>query len=296
MSIYIYSQLLRKKFDGVSKYHLPDESCNSIVANGIGGKKPHIMRLDDYSEDKLTKLVLDKPFKEIYVDYRFWNYRYCSPQNLKIENLKCIRKVENDPYIVPSLYYVGMVVVMIMYYQIFYYTFTIKNDDVFKTYLREINIDRDDFSDFMISNNIVLPLTMKYIMLLVRIFSDDNIGEYLFATAGEWKYNIEDTSKILSFFTVVDIRNYAKLIFESDENVENKLKYFNIVLELYDGSIDYHEKVFSLPYPQKGKELQPVGYYLFPLGDKISDDLFNLYTYTLEKYMLLDGAETVEMI
>lgn len=291
---------MRKKFDGVSRYHLPDESCNSIVASGIGGKKPHIMRLEDYNEDNLTKLVLDKPFKEVYVDYRFWNYRYCKPENLKVENLKCVRGRKEDPYIDPSLYYVGMVVVMIMYYQIFYYTFTIKNEEVFKTYLREINIDREDFSQFMIEKNISLPLTRNYLMLLTRIFENDNIGEYLFSftgseggKGGDMKYNLEDTSTILSFFKVIDIRNYAKLIFTSSETIQNKLLYFNIVLDLYDGSIDYHEKVFS---SNTGEEPKPVGYYLFSLEDKIDDDLYNLYTSTVEKYMLLDGAETIEMI
>lgn len=284
---------MRKKFDGVSKYHLPDESCNSIVASAIAGKKPHIMRLEDYNEDNLTKLVLDKPFKEVYVDYRFWNYRYCKPENLKIENLKCVRGRKNDPYIDPSLYYVGMVVVMIMYYQIFYYTFTIKNEEVFKTYLREINIDRGDFSDFIIENNIVLPLTRNYLMLLTRVFDDSNIGEYLFPLSGE-RYSPEDTSTILSFFKIIDIRRYAQLIFTSDVSIENKLLYFNRVLDLYDGSIDYHEKVFSLSYPSPNGN--PVGYYLFSLEDKIPDDLYNLYTATVEKYILLDGAETVEMI
>lgn len=292
MSIYIYSKLLRKKFDDITKYNLPNEDCNSIVASLTGNKKPHIMKLEDYDEDRLIKLVKTTK-KNLYIDYRFWNYKYCSPEHLKIENLKYLFPTKY-PYIDSNLFYPGLVTVMIMYYQILYYTFTIKSDELFKTYLSEINIDRYDFSvRFMTNHKIYLPITVKYILLLTRIFDDNTISDYLFPSDMEPFYNISDTRTVLDFFKIDDIRKYTHLIFSNcHTSITNKLLYINLIFELFDGQIDYYPNVFTT----ETESLKPVGWYLKNIEKDITDDLYNLYVNVIENYILLDGAENIEMI
>ena len=167
MSIYKYSKLLRELLKG-ERFNLPDEEANSIVASGINGKKPHILKTDDYNEDLLRDLTIGedsvkKRGKEFYIDYRFWNYRWCSPSNLKIENITHLRPIPDGVITDPSLFYTGCVTVMIMYYQVLYYVYEIKNPILFENYLANVNIDRDDFSRFMITRELYLPLSVNYL-------------------------------------------------------------------------------------------------------------------------------------
>lgn len=288
MSIHHYSKLLREKFKG-ERYLIPDEEANSIVASGINGKKPHLLKVEDYTEDLLMELTIGKDAqkkrgKKFYIDYRFWNYKWCKPDNLKIDNLTHLRNPPDGVLIDPNLFYVGCVVVMIMYYQVLYYTYLIENESLFEVYLTQINIDRNDFSRFMITKKIYLPLTKNYLKLLERIFHNDNIPDYLLDQSCIYTRNEIRAIFENSTFEVKDIRYYTRLIFERDDTQEEKLLNLDLFLDLYDGDIDHYETVYLAP----GMEDKPVGYYLNP--EEIPDDLFNLYTQIMEKYYFKNGA------
>ncbi len=286
MSIYIYTQKLREILDG-EKFHLPDEKANSIVASGISGKRPHIMKLENYSEDKLIDLLLsEKKYKHLYVDYRFWNYKYCKIRNLRIENLKHLYPGGDELFVDPTQFYVGMVVVMIMYYQIFYYTYLIEKEELFKVYLDRIGIDKGDMARFMIDNKIYLPVTTNYIHLLVRVFTDRNISDYLF----DGPYKPRELRLILENFNVTHLRYYAKTIFESERSLLDKYLAFEVVLDLFDGSIDQYPNV----YMTDTMIYKPVGYYL--RSDDIPDDLVNFNQSLVETYLLKDGSDNIKTI
>jgi hypothetical protein len=275
---------------GKQKFSLPDEKCNSNVASAISGKKPHILTLENYSEDKLIKLVKEKKYKKLYIDYRFWNYKYCGKENLKVENLFHLYPLKKE-LVDPDLFYVGMIVVFIMYYKTLYLTLEIDNQELFEKYLSSINIDRDDFAKFLTEKRIYFPLTRNYLAFIKRIFKDETIGEYLFAGVGEIFYDLEDTKLILENFNIYDIRNYAELIIDSPKfKIDDKLRYFSLVLDFYDESIDWYETVY---FTKKEKQ-KPVGYYLHNM--KIDDQNYNLYQSVMDKYFLLDGAVVLEEV
>lgn len=293
MSIHTYSKLLREKLKG-ERYHLPDEEANSIVASGINGKKPHILKIEDYTPELLMELTIGKDApkkrgKEFYIDYRFWNYKWCKKENLKIENITHLRPIPDGILTDPKLFYVGCVTVMIMYYQVFYYTYKIDNEIMFKNYLSQINIDRNDFSRFMITKEVYLPLTKNYLSLLERIFNDDNIGDYLFGEKSI--YTLDEIKNIYdnSSFVVKDIRKYTKLIFDSKHDLTWKYLHLYLILSLFEEDVEQN----SIVYINQNMEYKPVGYYLSP--DKVPEDLFNLYSKIMEIYYLKNGAlEIVE--
>jgi hypothetical protein len=296
MSIHIYIEKIKEMLSrqGNVKYNVPDDQVNSIVATGIKGKKPHILKIDDYTEDNLIALIIKNNevnhYKHLYVDYRFWNYRYCSPENLQTENLKYMMEIapSDEPYIETHMFYVGMVTVTIMYYSIIYHSLIAKND-LFKNYMSLINIDRNDFSRFLTQSYIYFPLTENYLTLIKRVFTDETIGEYLFHENGP-PYSYIQVREILSFFNVRDIRYYVKLIYDMDESLENKYHYLDVIFDSLDGSIDDYKKVFATDE----MDFKPVGYYLEELRPD-TVDLDNLYEELVKKYSLLGGAEDIEI-
>lgn len=306
MSIHIYTAKIKDLLGGSVRYSLPDDhtQLNSVVATGIKGKKPHILKIDDYTEDNLIALVTRnnqlKHYKHLYIDYRFWNYKYCSPENLQTENLKWMMEIppSEEPYIQTHMFYVGLVTVTIMYYSILYHSLVV-SDSLFEGYMSLINIDKNDFSRFLTQSSIYFPLTRNYLTLLKRVFTNETIREYLFPENGCF-YTSDQVRQILQYFEIGDIREYAKLIYEMnsssdsrEEELESKYHLLNVIFDLFDDSIDYHGKVFAI----EEMETKPVGYYLELLRPPSSDqsDLDNLYQELIEKYSLLDGAERIEL-
>lgn len=312
MSIHIYTTRIKKLLGNSVRYNLPEDHTrlNSVVATGIKGKKPHILKIDDYTEDNLIALITKNNevnhFKHLYVDYRFWNYKYCSPENLQTENLKWMMEIppSEEPYIQTHKFYVGLVTVTIMYYSVLYHSLIV-SDNLFKGYMSLINIDKNDFSRFLTQSGIYFPLTKNYLTLLKRVFTNETIREYLFPENGCF-YDPTQVREILEQFEVTDIQEYTKLIYEmnssssesdllssDDGELETKYHLLDVVFDLFDGSIDYHDKVFAI----EEMETKPVGYYLEllrPSGKK-KGDLDNLYQELIEKYSLLDGAERIEL-
>lgn len=311
MSIHIYTTKIKNMLGNSVRYSLPEDhtQLNSVVATGIKGKKPHILKLDDYTEDNLIALITKNNqvghFKHLYVDYRFWNYKYCSPENLQTENLKWMMEIppSEEPYIETHMFYVGLITVTIMYYSILYHSLIV-SDTLFKGYMSLINIDKNDFSRFLTQSSIYLPLTKNYLTLLKRVFTNETIRDYLFPEIGCF-YTADQVREILSNFEVNDIREYVKLIYEmdyelysNDNHLERKYHLLEAVFDLFDGSIDYYNKVFAI----EEMETKPVGYYLEllrPSKDspkrKQEGELDNLYQELIEKYSLLDGAERIEL-
>lgn len=294
MSIYHYSKLLRKILKD-ERYHIPDEEANSIVASGINGKKPHILRLEDYTEEILMDLTFGKNSvkkrgKEFYIDYRFWNYRWCTSNNLKVENIRHLRSIPNGVLVDPKLFYVGCVTVMIMYYQVLYYAYHIKSNILFENFLSQLCIDRNDFSRFMIAREVYLPLTVNYLKLMERIFDNDNIEDYLFGEKSIYTLDEIKTIYEKSSFEIKDIRYYTKIIFDSNRDLTWKYTRFNLILSLFEGDIDYYTTV----YMTNNMEYKPVGHYLNP--SDVPDDLFNLYSEIMEMYHFKNGAlEIIEI-
>lgn len=291
MSIYLFSSKI-KKLLAEDRYNLPDEKINSIVATGIRGKNPHILKLEDYSEDILFSLVTrnkqEKKYKYLYVDYRFWNYKYCSLDNLQTENLHHLMDIDprERPYIETHKFYVGLVVVTIMYYSVLYHSLLL-DDKIFKNYMSMINIDKNNFSRFLISNNIYFPLTQNYLTLIQRVFTNDSIANYLFPNPF---YSPEDIFTILKNFNVIDIRYYVKNIYESGIDLLEKYKYISVIFDSFEESIDENKKVFAT----EEMDVKPVAYYL-DLMSPDDQELDNLYDQIIQRYSLLGGAKTIQV-
>lgn len=273
------------------KYSFPEGKINSIVATGIRGKKPYILKFEDYSEDVLVSIVKNNKFKSLFIDHRFWNYKYCRSENLRIENIYHMYKIPEDILVDPQKLYTGLITINIMYYSVLHNSLKVVGEKIFKTYLHNLNIDRKDFGRFLKEKEIYLPLTQNFISLLERVFRKNDIIDYLFPESRKVPfYDYDQMEKILSYFKVDDIRTYVEYIYDSQMDLEQKYKYISLVMEYFDGDIDDYEKVY-ITTDEKDK---PVGYYLSKLEP--TDELFELYRSVLEKYKAFNGAERFETI
>jgi len=288
MSIYLYSTEIRKLV-GSTRVSLPDEKCNSIVASAQTKNKTYTMSFENYSEENLRNLVSLKKYPNLYIDYRFWNYQYCEISNLKVENLHHLYNFKGDGDILVDLnsFYVGRVVFLIFYYKILYHCVVIENNDLFKTYIGKINIDKGDMAKFMVENKIYIPLTTNFICLLKRIFDSDTIFRYLFCGI---PIGLENINTVLLEFHITDISSASTNIFESDLSNMDKLLSIEMVLKMLDGGIDQYENVFV----DTEKFYRPLGYYLETI--EIDDSLENLLEKVKKLYLDNGGAKNIKIL
>ena len=77
MSIYLAKKELRNILDKSKLKYSLDLNLDRYVAVDKKGK---YLSYDEYSEESLQNLVESR--KNIYVDLEFWNYNYCTANNL----------------------------------------------------------------------------------------------------------------------------------------------------------------------------------------------------------------------
>ena len=133
MSIYLAKKELRNILDKSKLKYSLDLNLDRHVAVDKKGK---YLSYDDYSEESLQNLVESK--KNIYVDLEFWNYNYCTANNLDpsvseefIDNLTVIVKSFKE-------FSTGTLVILIILHEILLNTFKIKSKDLYLEYLSDI--------------------------------------------------------------------------------------------------------------------------------------------------------------
>ena len=243
-----------------------------------------LMDFKDYNEEDLEKLI--KKRKKATIDYEFWNYNYCTFKNLD----PCISEnfISNLDIVVNNLndFSVGTITIMIVIYELLLKTYKIKSNKVFVQYLQEIKVSRKIIKNFMLNMEYQLPLTDNYLTLILEVFDQETIFDFLFKKC--CKFTLEEFEKIMEYFELSDIHLVSYYIFTSFKDKIKQLKYLDKCLVLFEDKIDFSDNVI---FKKKNKNPH-VGYYLLTM--KLNTKLEPLYYCIVKKY--LDKYGTLNII
>lgn len=277
MSIYLAKKEL---IDILNKSKLEYKIESDTGRNIAIDKNGKYMTFSEYSEENLKKLVINR--KNIFVDIEFWNYNYCSGNNL-------------DPYIVDEFieklsvavnsltdFSTGTLVVLIILHEILLNTFKIKSNELYLEYLSNIKISKKIIRNFMISMEYQLPLTENYLSLILEVFDDETIYDFIFRDC--CNFTLGEFSKIMEFFKLRDINMASYYICDKFKDNKVVLSYLEKCIELFEGRIDVSEQIV---YSKKNNE-HYIGYCLMTM--KLNTELEPLYYSVIKKYMDKEGS------
>ena len=279
MSIYLAKKELRNILDKSKlKYTLELNLDRHVAVN----KKGDYLSYDDYSEESLRNLVESK--KNIYVDLEFWNYNYCTANNLDpsvseefIGNLTVLVRSFKE-------FSTGTLVILIILHEILLNTFKIRSKDLYLEYLSDIKISKKIIRNFMLKMEYELPLTENYLTLILEVF-DETIYDFIFREC--CNFTLGEFEKIMEFFTIRDINMASFYICDKFKDTETRLKYLEKCIVLFENKIDITEHV---TYTKKNKNPY-IGYCLLTM--KITPKHHDLYYSVIQKYMDKFGSINV---
>jgi len=176
----------------------------------------------------------------------------------------------------------GMLIMILSFYNAIYLTYALEKEEEYKLFLNKLNTDRTIFSQFLIENRINLPVTPNYLLLIKRIFTNNNILEFVFNEP--LKFDYEQIALILSHFDYGSINEISTYIFNASLEKKDKLLLCQMLIKNYEYDIDsveinYLDKKLFKPY---------LNYYLYTMN--IEDDLVNIYYQTWEIFLYNNGA------
>ena len=281
MSIYLAKKQLVELLDKSKlDYSVVLDNGRNIAAT----KKGKILDYDNYTEEKLQHFV--EKNKNCYVDIEFWNYNYCTSRNLDpeiscsfVDNLNVVVKNLND-------FSTGTLVVLIIVNEIILNTFKIKDNSSYLEYLEDIKISRKIIKNFMLNMEYRLPLTSNYLTLILEVFDEETIYDFIFREC--CNFTINEFEKIMEYYTVKDINIVSFYIFDRFKNNKLRLEYIQKCLILYENKIYLNRQIV---FSKKNKN-PTIGYYLMRM--KIDKEIENLYYSVMRLY--LDKSGTLDII
>ena len=269
MSYYLSTLDLEKTLKNKGLEHSIIHPGDEDVVASWGNKK---LLFKDYTEDKLKQIVQEE--KNAMVHNHFWNFYYCDEKNIEDKSIK-----GDNTLIDLNTYMKGKLILTVSMIDIISGVFKVKDCS---KYLKCLNIDKCIFADFLINFKHTIPLTDCFLELIVRIFEPDNILDFLFDNKP--RFNIGETETILNEIEIFSLNRSAIYIFSMKISECEKLKYFNILLNVYQNEIDITTTVYT-SMNQKDKY---AGYYL--LNMDLEEDLINLYLDTIKLFMDKNGS------
>lgn len=274
MSIYLYSQKINKNVKkDIIKLQLPE-----IVARAEGNE----LNINDYSEKELTNFCENKKNKDIKVHPYFWNHNYCLFNMLNIEE-KFSDLVTPDTYLINSQFFeAGSIIMLLSFFNILSLTYEINNQEEYEKLLNRLNIDRNIMSKFLIDNNLNLPLTDNLMLLIKRIFRNNNITNFLFTP--KIIFNCDQIALILSHFDYGSVNQISSDIFNSNLTDKEKLCLCQDLIRQYSQPINADPIIYL-----KIKNFRPyLGYYLYTM--MVDNELTNIYFQVWQSYINNQGA------
>ena len=227
MSIY----LERSKLKSLEKYldlKIDDDTNGKIVASACKKK----LYLKDYTEEKLKKFV--EKNNCCGVNYIFWNYNYCTLDNLILDDInKIIKKLSITEY-KDKQFTAGYIISIINYYNILYEVYNNPKFDI-----DEIKLDKKNFKHLLIDSNDKYIVSDKFSEILYKIFNEDDIHHYLLKEIH--CVSLDEFKIMLKKIKITNLDNICEFIFKYIEDFELKLNYINVLLDHCD-NIDYSEE------------------------------------------------------
>lgn len=279
MSIYLIKKELAEFLNKANMKHNIETTTIRPVAEIIyKNKKKKFLDFDNYSEDFLKKLVEDKK-RIVYVDLEFWNYNYCTKDNINRE--ESLNFLENVDIVVESVssFGEGTITILIVLHEILLNVYKIQKLKVFDSYINNLNISKKIMQKFLVNMSYNLPLTKNYLELMKKVFDGESIFSFVFNESNNFTLN--EFKAIVTNFTIQDIHYSSYFITEKIKNSRQCLKYICAVIELYQGVIDMESIVYY------NSEFH-LGYYLLTL--EITNNNEKCYYTVIRKYMDKNGS------
>lgn len=273
MSLYHYITNLNKLLNNRLCYQ--GSQIVAIKYNSV------VMTEENYSEEELRK---HSSSADILIHPFFWNYKFCSIDNLLTSNnYEEISLGDNQ-----KMVNCGKLLSEISLHEVLYKAYTLNHDD-FKKVLNEINIDRNIYSNLMIKLNYNLPMNENYKALIERVFIDKKIIDFIFNK--HCYFSAEQIENILTNIDFGNINDASCPIFSSTKySIIDKLRYAKALICAYQYSID-NEKIIY--YSVKNPKIY-LALYLFQLD--LEGGIVDLYYDVLAHFFYNKGANKIIVI
>ena len=282
MSIYLAKKKLKNILNnGILNYDINMEKIKHVAEVPSKG----ILDYQDYNEENLKNLV--KKNKTVYVDIEFWNYNYCQYKNINpiiTENiLEQFDFLPNDY----KSFSEGNIVILILLHELLTNIFIIPKLEDFKLYLEKLKISNKIIVNFLTRIEYKLPLTENYLYLILKVFNEENIYDFLFREC--CYFTIDEYKIILEKFKIKDIHLLSYYIKSHFNNSKKFLEYLDFIIDIYDKKIDLTN---TIVFKLKNNNYN-LGYYLLTLD--INNEIENLYYKVIKKYLDKEGALNIKV-
>ena len=230
MSIYLVKKELSELLEGyIGDYSIGLETLRH-VAHVVG---KGYLDFNDYTESILEKLVKRKG--KVYVDLEFWNYNYCTFENIDPEFAEILLEKSERILEKQEGYTEGTVVMLILLHQILLNVYKIDDFETFEDYVNRIKVSKRVIKNFLINMDYKLPLTRNYLHLIETVFDERSIFDFVLKEKDYFSF--DEFKKIISKFRIEDIDGSSITVLKSFSDTREGLKHVSFLLELYDDII-----------------------------------------------------------
>lgn len=283
MSIYLFSQQINKNIDN----NVIDIGNPKIIASAEKKGEKIILPFEKYNETRLQKFVETKSYNNIIVSPYFWNYNYCKLNMLDKKNKFESLETPNTMLVDIDLFFAGNFLLVLTFFNILDITYCETSENDYDKFLNRINVDRKVFADFMIKNQFKLPLTYNLKKLILRIFTGDNILNYVLLPN---LFTVKEIAEILNHFDYGSLNMASEYIFNSYLSDKERLCLCQYLIEEYPVNID-NDRIIYLNL----RKFKPyLCYYLYTM--EVPSELVNIYYYVWKLFKDNGGAMQLIMV
>lgn len=241
------------------------------------------MMLSDYDDTALKKLVLQN--NNIIVNYCYWNYKYCTKNNISEKDKDYLLRKITEEYYIRNDVALGSLLSLIACYDILLHTYIIDKKETYIELLNSVNLDKSIITDFLIHTHFDLPLNENYMYLITKNFKG-NVLNLIFKK--KVLFSPEQIEIILSNVDYGGINFAAEYIFNNEiYDQKQRLLYAKSLINSYDDIID----TVPIIYLSAEKYKPSLAYYLFSM--KVDGPLTNLFFEVLKLFIDKGGAREV---
>ena len=178
----------------------------------------------DYSSDKLRSYMRSKLYDRKKVDIDFWDFKYCSDENLMEKDIKKIKKRMKFEDDTQSSVVAGYLVTLIGVYNIIYNSFIVDN---FDSIITEINFDKNIVKKIFTDIDIVIDFNNTLLTLINNIYSHDEILGFLTTPSNFFRLTLRDMKYILS--NTPNVHQISQIIYNTVDRREIIHYYYELL-------------------------------------------------------------------
>ena len=236
MSIYlIKKELIDILKDSNLNFRVDNEQLKPVTEIVYSGGKSKYLDFDNYSEDVLKQVLKNKK-RVVYVDLEFWNYNYCTKENINPEYSSKI--IEKLSVLVDSTssFSEGTIIVLILLHQFLLNIYKIQDTENFKEYFSKLNLSKKIIKNFLLNNNYLLPVNKNFMEVIKKILDPESVTQFI--VKNDQALDRNEIRKIFCFFELNNIHEEVLYVRNHIKKDERFLQYVFIMLDIFDRDID----------------------------------------------------------